>query len=67
MDAIIRQREYKDIDSIAKVIVLGWQQNYRGIVNDAYLDAMDENSIAEMQKKNMIQMMIVTLFWKLIM
>lgn len=32
-----------DSYGIAKVIRLGWQQNYRGLVNDEFLDNLDKN------------------------
>lgn len=36
----IRQATVKDIESIAKIKATGWQNAYKGIIDDEYLDAM---------------------------
>ncbi len=43
MEYIIRKRKVEDIEAIQKVITLGWQQTYRGIVNDNFLDNLSLN------------------------
>jgi len=50
MEHIIRKREYKDIEGIAKVVTLAWQQTYRGIINDDFLDELSENEDDRIKK-----------------
>lgn len=40
MEHIIRKRKKEDCDCVQKVITKAWQQTYRGIVNDDFLDSL---------------------------
>ncbi len=40
MDVIIRRREKSDCMEKAHVVTICWQETFRGIVNDEYLDSM---------------------------
>ena len=39
----IRRREQKDCKTIAHVVTIAWQETYRGIVNDEFLDNLSDN------------------------
>lgn len=43
MKYIIRRREQKDCKTIAHIVTVAWQQTYRGIVNDEFLDNLSIN------------------------
>ena len=43
MKYIIRRREQKDCYDIAHVVTVAWQETYRGIVNDEFLDNLSIN------------------------
>ncbi len=38
MEYIIRRKEQKDCYDVAHVVTVAWQETYRGIVNDEFLD-----------------------------
>jgi len=38
MEYVIRRKEQKDCYGVAHVVTLAWQETYRGIVNDEFLD-----------------------------
>jgi len=40
----IHDAEYEDLPGIARVLVKSWQAAYRGIVEDAFLDALSEQA-----------------------
>ena len=40
MEYKIRKKEQKDCYDIAHVITVAWQETYRGIVNDDFLDSL---------------------------
>lgn len=51
MDIIIRNVRKDDIISVADIKVKGWQNAYRGIISDDYLDSMDiEKNISKMYR-----------------
>ena len=43
MELVIRPMVENDSIGIARVMRLGWQQNYRGLVNDEFLNNLDTN------------------------
>ena len=49
---IIRNIEEKDIPSVAKIRISGWQIAYRGIVDEKYLDSMNVGEEIEKRKKD---------------
>ena len=38
MEYVIRRKEQKDCYAVAHVVTVAWQETYRGIVNDEFLD-----------------------------
>lgn len=38
MEYVIRRKEQKDCYAVAHVVAVAWQETYRGIVNDVFLD-----------------------------
>lgn len=38
MEYVIRRKEQKDCYGVAHVVTVAWQETYRGIVNDEFLD-----------------------------
>ena len=51
MNFNIREGLYEDLPAISHITVLGWQQTYRGLICDEYLDSMDEEMILETNQK----------------
>ena len=51
MNYLIRRREQRDCNSIAHVVTIAWQETYRGIVNDEFLDNLP-NTEEERGKKS---------------
>ena len=51
MEYKIRRREQKDCYDIAHVVTVAWQETYRGIVNDEFLDNLP-NTERERGKKS---------------
>lgn len=43
MDYVIRRRERKDCEAIAKLITVCWNDTYRGLVSDDFLDGLYNN------------------------
>lgn len=43
MDYVIRRRERKDCEAIAKLITVCWNDTYRGLVSDDFLDGLYKN------------------------
>ncbi len=43
MNYIIRKKERKDCDGIARVVTTAWNETYKGIVPDEFLDNLKEN------------------------
>lgn len=43
MNYVIRRRERKDCEAIAKLITVCWNETYRGLVSDVFLDGLYEN------------------------
>ena len=52
MSEIIRKIKIEDCPSIARVVTLGWNQTYKGIVNEEFLQLLVENE--ELRSKRMI-------------
>ena len=52
-DFTVRHAEIDDAPDIARVRAESWRAAYRGIVPDAYLDAIDVSEWAERQRRNM--------------
>lgn len=50
MNYIIRRKEKKDCYEIANVVTIAWQETYRGIINDEFLDNLP-NTEEERGKK----------------
>ncbi|MFG3249637.1 GNAT family N-acetyltransferase [Streptomyces sp. NPDC048187] len=48
--ARVRERELADCDRVAGIRVRGWQSAYRGLVPQAFLDAMDPAADAERRR-----------------
>ena len=44
MNYKIRKKERKDCAGIARVITVAWNETYRGIVSDEFLDSLYENN-----------------------
>lgn len=53
MSIIVRPAEYKDALGIAKVHVLTWQNVYRGLIPDDFLDNMSVEERQKMWEKNL--------------
>lgn len=51
MEYLIRRKEQKDCKTIAHVVTVAWQETYRGIVNDEFLDNLP-NTEKERGKKS---------------
>ena len=49
---IIRNVEVDDLDSVADIIVKGWQTAYKGIIDDDYLASMNKDTIREKRKED---------------
>lgn len=49
---IIKKVEESDIPEVVKIQVIGWQQAYRGIIDDEFLDSMNINEIIERRKRD---------------
>jgi GNAT superfamily N-acetyltransferase len=43
----IEQANIEDIEQIAQIHVIGWQESYRDIINQDYLDSLDEEQKKE--------------------
>ena len=43
MNYVIRRRERKDCEAIAKLITVCWNDTYRGLVSDEFLDGLYKN------------------------
>ena len=43
MNYVIRRRERKDCEEIAKLITVCWNDTYRGLVSDGFLDGLYKN------------------------
>lgn len=43
MNYVIRKREIKDCEAIAKLVTICWNETYRGLVSDVFLDGLYEN------------------------
>ena len=43
MDYLIRRRERKDCKSIANIVTISWNETYKGIVPDCFLDKLRNN------------------------
>ena len=43
MDYLIRRRERKDCKSIANIVTISWNETYKGIVPDWFLDELKNN------------------------
>lgn len=43
MNVIIRNMTINDCESFCKIVTLGWNQNYQGIVNDTFLQSLIDN------------------------
>jgi hypothetical protein len=43
MNYVIRRRERKDCEEIAKLITVCWNDTYRGLVSDEFLDGLYKN------------------------
>ena len=43
MNYVIRRRERKDCEAIAKLITVCWNDTYRGLVSDGFLNGLYEN------------------------
>ncbi|MBE6160227.1 MAG: GNAT family N-acetyltransferase [Lactobacillales bacterium] len=43
MNYVIRKRKKEDCKYIQKIITRCWQDTYRGIINDEYLDSLSDN------------------------
>jgi len=43
MNYVIRKKERKDCDGIARVVTTAWNETYKGIVPDEFLDNLREN------------------------
>jgi hypothetical protein len=54
MNYIIRRKEKKDCYEIANVVTIAWQETYRGIINDEFLDNLPNT---EEEKKHTIILM----------
>lgn len=54
MEYKIRRREQKDCYDIAHIVTVAWQETYRGIVNDEFLDNL-LNTERERGKKSFIK------------
>lgn len=54
MEYIIRQKELKDCEQAERVKTLSWNETYKGIVNDEFLEhlKLNETKRIEKQKKN---------------
>lgn len=50
MNVVIRKKELKDCAACERVTTLGWQQTYHGIVNDEFLNGLDENEAERTNK-----------------
>ena len=48
---IIRNAETEDVRQIAEILVEDWQKAYRGIMDDAFLDAMNADQRYEIEVK----------------
>lgn len=51
MRYIIRKREYKDLEAIERVVTLGWNQTYKGLVSDRVLDVIREKESLRVDKR----------------
>jgi len=49
---LIRNIEEKDIKDVVKIQVTSWQNTYKGIIDDDFLDSMDINEITERREKD---------------
>lgn len=52
---LIRHADIGDAADIGKVHAESWRTTYRGIVPDAYLDAIDEDEWSERQRRNLTE------------
>ena len=50
MDYIIRRRELKDCEGIARVVTIAWNETYKGIVPDWFLEELKVNEKERAQK-----------------
>ena len=50
-EIIIRNAEKEDVRQIAEILVEDWQKAYRGIMDDAFLDAMNVSKRYEVEGK----------------
>ena len=51
MDYIIRKMNKNDCFSVAKIVTTAWNETYRGIVNDEFLDNLYLNEQERANKK----------------
>ena len=52
MNLEIRQITLEDIPHVVKIQIAGWQTAYRGIIDDEYLDSLDEESKKVKRKRD---------------
>ena len=50
MNAVIRKQEYQDIADVERVYTLSWQQAYKNIINDEFLDELDNSEEDRIKK-----------------
>ena len=60
MEYTIRRKEQNDCYDIAHVVTVAWQETYRGIVNDEFLDNLPNTE--EERGKNLMRITIINLF-----
>lgn len=51
MNYVIRDREYNDIPAIERVVTLGWNQTYKGLVSDRVLNIIKEKEGLRVEKR----------------
>ena len=51
MNYVIRDREYSDIPAIERVVTLGWNQTYKGLVSDRVLNIIKEKEGLRVEKR----------------
>lgn len=57
---IIRRAEKEDVRQIAEILVEDWKKAYRGIIDDAFLDAMDVDQRCEIEGKRYRKYIVAT-------
>lgn len=50
MNCLIRKKQKTDCEGVQKVITLAWQQTYKGIINDEFLNALSLNENERIEK-----------------